>query len=566
MPYQEMHKRPAPSNRSLTVHYESHPPYFYLFKAISKMHYLLAALIVSTILANVLAVALGGLFLPNESSLVRTAAFHEVFPPNIHAENIRTILNQDIFYNPNRSADELMILDPEPGLFYAALPSSTEGVSFPPWTTEEFYFLPFQIAQEGDKNAALPANHISQTSETWGIGTSVSCRSMDTSEVKIEDIDESVTMASKIYPKKQLSISVDDECYSVQNATRSPNSPVNVNISFSLGISVDPFSEPWLDAGKIYYEHQTALPDCAGTFIAGWVPYTVVKGPDKDNLTTLDIVPIADNAVNMICTADYHAARFAVTVDKSSKVLSYEQLDDLTREYPVPFKVTTPLSNESQPLSGPNNGSLANPSSVLAYSFQYFLFSQSTTVKQPRIDPRPQNWVTYFMQRTSPQLALGVHHNLTATAEALEKVYTMLFPFFMHTYRESLFIGDGDRHFLPGHVISVETRMRVSQPMLILAVSILSIFVLVIAAMYIVRPGAFLRHIPTTLAATIPYIYASKVGEDLAWAQGPGGQDIDKYLSRGYRRYGYGWFQGRDGEMHLGIDREPVTRDSGEIL
>jgi hypothetical protein len=568
MPYQEMHNRPATSDKSLTVHYESSPPCFHLLNALNKRHFLLAALIMTTILANVLAVALGGLFLQFETIIVQAANFNELLTPTIVAANIRTILNMDTVFNPNKTSSDLHILDPDPGLFYAALPNATGGVTFPAWTTEKFHFLPFQLALDNDADDVTLEQHHFRRSETWGLGTNVTCRAANASEVKIEDISHLIAVTSQVYPQKQFSITVDADCHSVQNASRPPDTPVNVNISWSLGKAEEDFLQKWLDAGELYYEYQTALPDCAGTFVASWVPYTVAEGPaDKNNQTTLDITPNTSSAVNLICTAGYQAGRFSVTVDRSDIVHSYTPLPYDPEK--VPFRVLTPrpLSNESQPLFGPNNGSLASPASVLSFSFQSFLFPPSFIATQPRIDPRPQTWVSHLMRKSNPALALGMGHNLTATTEALENVYTLLFPLFLQTYRQSLFepvrAADGA---LDGYVLSHQTRMRVSLPMLLLALCILGLFTFVVVATYTVRPGAFLRHMPTTLAATIPYIYASKVGEDLAWAQGPGGQNVDKYLSRGYRKYGYGWFRGRDGEIHLGIDREPVASDPGKLL
>ncbi|KAA8914876.1 hypothetical protein FN846DRAFT_915538 [Sphaerosporella brunnea] len=561
MPFQEMHKKPTPSEKSLTVHYESHPPHFLLFKALKKLHLLFAALIVCALLANILAVALGGLFLQTQSTILQVATFNELVTPDIHAENIRTALT-------SYGGDQLHILDSEPGLFYAALTNASGETTYPAWTTEKFHFLPFKISQkDAQKNGH-------RTSETWGLGTNVSCRAADLSEVKVEPIDHLTSISSLIHPQQQLAVTVNAACHSVSNASRPPDTPVTLNVSWSLGRAEQSFMASWLNASTLYYEAQTALTDCAGTFIASWVPYAVKNGTlDQLNTTTLDIRPKADEAVNLICTAGYHAARFSVTVDASEKVHSYYQIDNSP---PVPYRVNTPLSNDSQPLFGPANGSLASPAEFLAFAFQSFLFPVPQTPQQPRMDPRPQGWVAYYMQQSDPQLTLrGMNYNGTATAQAMEKVYTMLFPVFMQTYRQNLFssgddnTSDGDHKdhaALQGHVVSIETRMMVSLPMLILALCILALFFVVVVMLYVVSPGAFLRHVPTTLAATIPYIYASKVGEDLAWAHGPGGQDVDKYLSRGYRSYGYGWFQGRDGEMHLGVDREPVQRDLGKVL
>ena len=61
MPLQEMYNQPAPSRKSLTIHYERRPPHFLLIKSLYNGHYLLASLITSLLLANILTVSVGGI-------------------------------------------------------------------------------------------------------------------------------------------------------------------------------------------------------------------------------------------------------------------------------------------------------------------------------------------------------------------------------------------------------------------------------------------------------------------------------------------------------------------------
>jgi hypothetical protein len=161
------------------------------------------------------------------------------------------------------------------------------------------------------------------------------------------------------------------------------------------------------------------------------------------------------------------------------------------------------------------------------------------------------------MQQVSP----GLDHraNVTATANALEDVYRTLFPLFLQVYAETIFLP-GNGTVTLGNVQTAEDRMRISLPMFLIGVAILSFFTLVVGITYIIRPGAFMIHIPTTLAATIPLAYASNMAEDVAPVQHLGKKQLKDYLEGGNGRYGYGWFIGKDGERHLGVDREPVDR------
>jgi hypothetical protein len=545
MPYHEMHRRPSPSEKTLTIHYESRPPYFVLLKAIRKAHYLVASLIVAAMLANVLAVALGGLFLPNSAvPFDHKVEYIETWLPMINVTGMWEIPAMDTVY-------------------YAAMRDTKDNAPKIPWTTAENYFLPFELKDNG----STPLNsQVSRTAETWGFRTHISCNPPTKAQINITD--EGVSSYA-IQPTKQITLSPGKnktDCMAASIKTPSGfggNSP-NDYIQDSFAVGVRAFDDGWgmgnlteqyLETGEVFYEFTETFESCAGLFAATWLRYSVeeineteIPDPGRNN-KYVSLIP--QESVNLICESGLDVARYSVTVDTEGYVLSQNKVGE---DFLDPTEFIT-LNSSSVPAN-------TSTDSYLAYSYQLFLLSRNVQKNSyqwfyPRIDPRPQSWISFLMEQVSPGLDPRV--NTTATAQALEEVYRTLFPLFLQVYAETVLIP-GNGSVTMGNFQTAEDRMAVSFPMFLIGVAILVFFTLVIGITYIIRPGAFLIHIPTTLAARIPLVYASNMADDVAPVQHLVEKQLKDYLEGGNGRYGYGWFVGRDGERHLGVDREPVDR------
>jgi hypothetical protein len=545
IPYHEMHRRPSPSEKSLTIHYESRPPYFILLKAIRKSHYLLANLIIAAILANILAVSLGGLFLPSSAvPFFHKAEYVENNLPLINATNLWEIPAMDTIY-------------------YAAMRNTTKNtdVTKIPWTTAENYFLPFNIRTDN----STPSRQVSRTAETWGFGTHITCNPPTKAQMNITDEGRT---SYAVQPTKQITLFPGNKTDCVAARIESPsgfggNSPSD-HIQESLPMGIRGFYDSWdkgnltdkyLAEGEVFYEFRGTFESCAGLFAASWMRYSAeelnVTAPPRVGWNNHYVGLTPEESVNLICEAGLDVARYSVTVDTGGYVLSQEKIGEEFNDVSqfITFNRTLIPTNLSA-------------DRYLAYSYQLFLLSQNVQTTSsdffyPRVDSRPQNWLTFLMQQVSPGLDPRV--NATATAKALEEVYRTLFPLFLQVYAETVLLP-GNGTVTLGNVQTVEDRMTVSFPMFLIGVAILGFFTVVVGATYIIRPGAFMIHIPTTLAATIPLIYASNLAEAMAPVQHLAEKQLNDYLEGGNGRYGYGWFVGRDGERHLGVDREPVDR------
>ena len=93
----------------------------------------------------------------------------------------------------------------------------------------------------------------------------------------------------------------------------------------------------------------------------------------------------------------------------------------------------------------------------------------------------------------------------------------------------------------------------------ILALSILMFLCLVASAVYSRRRHSFLPRQPNTIASVLAFIHQSKMLYDFVGTEKMNNDDMVKHLVRIGKAYGLGWFAGRDGEMHCGVDEEELV-------
>lgn len=91
----------------------------------------------------------------------------------------------------------------------------------------------------------------------------------------------------------------------------------------------------------------------------------------------------------------------------------------------------------------------------------------------------------------------------------------------------------------------------------------LSLFILVFvifttSLVYIRRRHPFLPREPSTIAAVLAFIYASKMLTDFIDTERLNNRAMEVRFKTINKRYGLGWFRGRDGEIHCAIDEEPM--------
>ncbi|KAF2135393.1 uncharacterized protein K452DRAFT_196495, partial [Aplosporella prunicola CBS 121167] len=92
-----------------------------------------------------------------------------------------------------------------------------------------------------------------------------------------------------------------------------------------------------------------------------------------------------------------------------------------------------------------------------------------------------------------------------------------------------------------------------------LAMGILTYLCGVGAAVYLRRRHAFLPRQPGTIAAVLAFIHQSRMLLRFVDTQRMDGARMKRYLEEEGKSYALGWFRGRDGQDHCGVDEEPVV-------
>ncbi|KAJ5054198.1 uncharacterized protein L3040_000480 [Drepanopeziza brunnea f. sp. 'multigermtubi'] len=92
-----------------------------------------------------------------------------------------------------------------------------------------------------------------------------------------------------------------------------------------------------------------------------------------------------------------------------------------------------------------------------------------------------------------------------------------------------------------------------------LALLILAYLCCVAALVYVRRRHIFLPRQPSTIASVLAFIHQSKMLNDFVGTEKMNNDEMVERLARVGKTYGLGWFTGRDGEMHCGVDEEELV-------
>ena len=93
---------------------------------------------------------------------------------------------------------------------------------------------------------------------------------------------------------------------------------------------------------------------------------------------------------------------------------------------------------------------------------------------------------------------------------------------------------------------------------LILSMTILVFVIFVTTLVYVRRRHPFLPREPSTIAAVLAFIYSSNMLNDFIDTETLNNKQMETRLKTLGKRYGLGWFRGRDGKVHCAIDEEPM--------
>jgi hypothetical protein len=160
-PFKNLSRGRAPAATTLSTNYDQTPPALQIVNGVKTGNFLLGVMSIAILLANALAVALGGLFFKGSVDIAEPGIV-------VLGGSLRSLENFNVTVK-DFSTDSLGYgRDMEP--YFAGL-GSRAGFRPRPWTTSNFFYLPFSDPSHTEQN-------INYEIETLGLGAEIKCEPM----------------------------------------------------------------------------------------------------------------------------------------------------------------------------------------------------------------------------------------------------------------------------------------------------------------------------------------------------------------------------------------------------
>jgi hypothetical protein len=160
-PLEELRGGNAVARRSIDTDYSTLPPQLVIFKALRSSHFKLAAVCAMALLANILAVAFSGLFQELPTLVPRTL---DMIPPY-----------ESKFGNFDITLSGAFTGGLGMNQFMVAESNYTAGTPLPPWTDNQFLYIPFMNTDDVGETEGVEA-------PTMAFGAAIECNKVDNAD------------------------------------------------------------------------------------------------------------------------------------------------------------------------------------------------------------------------------------------------------------------------------------------------------------------------------------------------------------------------------------------------
>lgn len=518
-PFHDLRRGRQPAAKAFEAPYTSLPPQLSLWQSLTSGHILLATLCLVSLLANVLAVALGALF--NESPV--TMAYNEtilqshtsVLTPTDFLADIGSLLGYDHYY--------------------VTAANLSSGTRLTPWTDAQFAYLPFSTPAEAVNNGS--STHRARTN---GFGVDVTCSTLSTSADSFPYVDYTLR---------------DDGSQDMYVLFHTTNGSI-ANCSTIRGL----YSSEWLDKSESPVSGTLAQEVVTDIFAQRFYINNTELFPDDGGicdrklfLSWMRIDPADRNgsqrASHMYCAPAWRMGTFDVTVDPGGYVLdakqvgSFDEIDGSTRNQ------TETVLTKINHVIGTGAG------------------EATTTSMQPgddngwHNDTLSRDWMNYLLKlKLNSTTLLDSSQpvpDFEAVHPAVEELYKMLVANIIGSHVSSLFEAVSSPMQLTGAKIVTETRIFMDETAFVITMTILGLMVVVATALYIRESKPFLPRLPSTIGSLLAYVAASQAVKEYAERE----EKIRRApnATRSNATYSFGKYLGMDGKEHVGIELDPFV-------
>jgi hypothetical protein len=529
-PIEELQSCKAKAKESIDLDYSSLPPQLVLLKALRARHLVLAAVCTMALLANLLAVALAGLFFHEVVEVRRSANFRTPFEMSFVSINGSVGPVGGGRYDGSTIRSGAYRGGQGKEQFLIAESNYTRGTPLPAWTNDRFFYMPFTPDMGG-----VVDSHNYYEADTTAIGAEIECSGLEHSDFHAD--------LSYLHERVNVTLARDG----VEVGCESSGFSIDAGLATGIGdgrICLNGLSALELSLLLEARSPNASLAEketCWGTVVLGWLRSP--EGPCNVNLnTTLD----ATNSIFVQCRPKIMAGKVQVQVDAEGQLLkdvstSKDTFDD--------NNLTASLSSTSANLIGQSN----------RYIFQMVYPTWHN-------DSSASDCINYFASRAvNNSRLLDPRSSLPTLAEVqvpLSMAYSRLFAIWLGINKEELFVpqANGSTKWTTGWSVAKEERLFLSTPMFAIAEAIFAMYAVVAILVYLRRPGEYLPRLPTSIASVVGLFAASGAVRDMVDTSHLGSKERVSHFEKLDARYGYGNYVGVDGLAHIGIEKMPFVR------
>ncbi|KAJ6783106.1 hypothetical protein PWT90_05928 [Aphanocladium album] len=447
-------KRQRETHKAMKSQYTALPPQLAFYRAIRARHLLLAAVCVTALLGNVLAVGLGALF----NELPKHVTYHDrVFSPryqtSIADAGIAAFVHKVESVYPSRYYDP----------FYVVMANMSYGTTLPAWSTPEFRFLPLDVEHAADD----PTGTGFFTGETTGVGVDPGCRA-----VGVYKSDNTPVRIPMRYPNSR---------------TEADGACARTYLPYPVLLNDTRYSMP---EGRVAVETVDTVTEdynstvCDETLILGW------SRSDVRNRTG------AIQSSILACSPTLRMARFRVVFDAAGHV-----------------RAATPVSNYTSAWPYQNGTRATQPLvSVLNYSIR----NRQSPWHNDTVARDWMNYLL-VLQRGGDRSTLEATAPLPDAATLLpyvEAVYKLVFVAFLSLTPEVFAVAAPGAGAETGLQTVEETRIFVSTSAFVVCMAILGIYLVMAMVYYCVAVRLFLPRMPSTVGSMLSYIAPSSIATE----------------------------------------------------
>lgn len=474
-----------------------------------------------SLLANVLAVALGALF--NESPV--TVA-HNMTVLQLHASVITpTAFIADIGFPLGYDH------------FYVTAANLSLGTQLTPWTDAEFAYLPFSTAIEtGSSSSSL------YRARTKGFGVDVACLPLSTSAESMPRVEYSLGYdgsqdINALFRTTNGSVA---SCRTIRGLYRSgwlnaSETPVPGMLAQELVSSLYPQG--------FYINNTEYLPDdggiCDRKQILSWMRIDPAKRNESQS------------AIHMYCVPSWRSADFDVTVDPEGYVLDatrvgeYDDIGDSTR-IQTESVLTEMIAVIGAGVAVMSSLSMSGPLDDDGW----------------HNDTLTRDWMNHLLKlKLNTTRLLDSSQpvpNFDSIHTPVEDLYKMLIANMIGSHVSSLFEASASPAQLSGTQFVPEIRIFMDETPFIITIAILGLMVIVATTLYIRESRPFLPRLPSTIGSLLAYVAASQAVEEYSERENAARNKRDSTRTRA--TYSFGEFLGKDGKYHVGIELDPFVK------